>query len=95
MVKNIAVGAGGLGLIPGPLNRAQCRQQLATAANFFRNCVTKHYAAEMSPTTRYTLRRNTANVMKNFFGPKNVTSPCSRYFRVIFCIGFIRPTTIA
>ena len=34
-----ALGAEGLGLIPGPLKSAQCRQRLATAATFLRSCV--------------------------------------------------------
>ena len=55
------------GSIPGPVKSAQCRQRLATVATIVRSCVARRYAAEMGPATRYTLRRNTASIMKIWF----------------------------
>ena len=48
-------------------NRTQCCQQLATGVMCFRSCVAQRQAAKMDPTTRYTLRRNTASIRKIWF----------------------------
>ena len=39
VVKDIAIGAGGLGSIPGPVKSAQHCEQFATAASLLRSCV--------------------------------------------------------
>ena len=53
--------------ILGWLNRTQCCQRLATAATFLRKglrCLGA-MARRCAPQTRYTLRRNTARIMKD------------------------------
>ena len=42
----------------------QSRQWLATAAMFLRSCVVQVSNRGIEPATRYTLRRNTASMMK-------------------------------
>ena len=59
IVKHNAICAGGVGSIPGPV-KTQCCQRLATTGTFIRWTS----GAEMDPVTRYTLRRNTASMMK-------------------------------
>ena len=52
------------GSIPGPVKSAQHRQRLAIAATFLRSCVAQALSRRDGPVTRYTLRRNTASIMK-------------------------------
>ena len=47
-------------------SRAGHRQQLAIAATFLRNCVAYVLSRGNGPRVRYTLRRNTARVMKTW-----------------------------
>ena len=52
---------------PGRSNPTQCCQQLATAATFLRKelCYPGAMTRRWAPPTRYTLRRNTASIMKD------------------------------
>ena len=52
------------GSIPGPVKSTQCRQRLATVATFLRSCLARALSRGDGPATRYTLRRNTASIMK-------------------------------
>ena len=63
------------GLIPGPVNRTQSRQRLATAAMFVRSCVDQALSRGDGPRHSSTLQRNTSSIMKVRFhnlGAKNV-----------------------
>ena len=62
VVKDIAIGAGGLGLY-SRAGQIECRRRLATAAAFLRSCVTQM----LGPATRYTIRRNTESTIKISF----------------------------
>ena len=56
------------GSTTGQVESAQCRQWFYTATTFLGSCVARRKASEMSPAARYTLRRNTASIMKiDFF----------------------------
>ena len=58
MVKDIVIGAGGLGFHSRAGQIVHSRQRFATAATFFRNCVAQAPRAEIGPDTRYALRRS-------------------------------------
>ena len=55
-----------MGLIPSPVksDTVAYRQRLATAEIIFGNCVAQAVTAEMDPATCFTLRCNTASIMK-------------------------------
>ena len=65
VVKDIAIGAGGLGfdsrsdrighLLLSPTAHHRCYVSMSP----------RRYAAEMGPNIRYTLRRNSASIIKN------------------------------
>ena len=64
VVRDIAFGTGGPVFFLGWLNRAQCRQWLATAATFSGAVLPRRLAVEMSPVTCYAVKRNTASIIK-------------------------------
>ena len=52
---------------PGRSNRIQRRNGSPSLRCFFEAVLARHQTAEMDPVTRYTLRRNTASIMKTWF----------------------------
>ena len=71
MVRNIVIGAGGLGFDSraGHIERSVASDSPRLRC-YFGVVLPRRYAAEMDPATPYLFRRNTASIMKiflNFF----------------------------
>ena len=60
MAKVIAIGTGGMGLIPGPVKS----DTVPPMARFFGAVLLRRLALEMGPATRYTFRRSATSIMK-------------------------------
>ena len=64
VAQGIAIGAGGVGFNSWAGQIGHKQQRLTTEAMFLRICVAQALSRGEGPRTRYTLRRNTASIMK-------------------------------